>query len=105
MSHETRKTEERGGAYAPELKEPSLYAVVMHNDDYTTMDFVVAVLMRVFQKSAEEAAQIMTSVHNTGNGVAGVYPFDIAVTKRLLAERMAEERNYPLRLSVMEARP
>ncbi|MCL2702428.1 MAG: ATP-dependent Clp protease adaptor ClpS [Defluviitaleaceae bacterium] len=103
MPGETRRIEERGNAFMPELREPNLYAVVLHNDDYTTMDFVVAVLMRVFQKQAEEAARIMTDVHINGEGVAGVYPFDIAVTKRLLAERMAEEKNFPLRVSVMEA--
>jgi len=94
--------EERGNTSLPELKEPNLYAVVLHNDNYTTMDFVVAILMRVFQKPAEEAAAIMTNVHINGEGVAGIYPFDIAVTKRLLAERMAEEKNFPLKVSIRE---
>lgn len=99
----TRKEIRGGTGLAPEVAEPKLYAVILHNDDYTTMDFVVAVLTRVFQKTPQDAAEIMMRVHNQGDGVAGIYPFDIAVTKKLLAERMAEEKNFPLRISVAEA--
>ena len=85
-----------------EVKEPKLYAVLLHNDDYTTMDFVVDLLMRVFGKNAQDAADVMMNVHNQGRGVAGIYPYDIAMTKRILAESMAAERDFPLRLTVEE---
>ncbi|MDR1704274.1 MAG: ATP-dependent Clp protease adaptor ClpS [Clostridiales bacterium] len=101
-THNSRFQPVKENGAAPEIAQPKLYAVILHNDDYTTMDFVVSVLMRVFHKSPEDAAAIMMNVHNAGEGIAGVYPFDVAVTKKLLAERMAEERNYPLRVSVVE---
>ena len=104
MSTETGRRSEHGGAVFPEVLEPKLYAVVLHNDNYTTMDFVITVLMKVFRKSGEEAAAIMMEVHNNGEGTAGVYPFDIAVTKKLLAERMAETENFPLKISVQEVK-
>ena len=65
----------------PKLKEPSKYAVLLLNDDYTTMEFVVDVLHRFFRKSPQEATQIMMRVHQEGKGLAGVYVFEIAETK------------------------
>jgi len=100
MATEARRSE---GIVLPEVKEPRLYAVVLHNDDFTTMDFVVDLLIKLFGKSAQEAAQVMMAVHENGEGVAGIYPFDIAVTKKLLAERKAAEESFPLRISVAEA--
>ncbi len=82
------------------LKEPSMFSVVMHNDDVTTMDFVVMILMRIFKKSAEEASNIMMQVHNNGSGIAGVYIYDIAITKKLVSEQLAREKGFPLRLSI-----
>ncbi len=87
----------------PELEEPKLYKVVIHNDNYTTMDFVVEVIVKVFHRVPSEATRIMLEVHNKGSGVAGIYPYDIAVTKVSEVHRMAREREFPLRCSVEEA--
>ncbi len=83
------------------LAEPPMYRVLLMNDDYTPMDFVVEILMRVFNKSVESATQIMMSVHNQGSGVCGVYTYEIAETKTGTVHRLAEENGYPLR-STME---
>ena len=84
------------------LKEPNMYAVIIHNDDITTMDFVVEVLVNIFQKSPPEAAGLMMDVHEKGSGVAGVYIFDIACTKKFQADRMASESGFPLKLTIRE---
>ncbi|MDR1559307.1 MAG: ATP-dependent Clp protease adaptor ClpS [Clostridiales bacterium] len=86
-----------------ELREPKMFAVVVHNDDITTMDFVVEVLVKVFRKTTAEGAQIMMNVHERGKGVAGVYTYDIAVTKKFQADMMSREYNFPLKLTVDEA--
>jgi ATP-dependent Clp protease adaptor protein ClpS len=83
------------------LTEPPMYRVFLMNDDYMPMDFVVEILMRVFNKSIDSATQIMMSVHNNGSGVCGVYTYEIAETKTGTVHRMAEENGYPLR-STME---
>ncbi len=82
------------------LKKPPLYRVLLHNDNYTTRDFVVAVLKEVFHKSEPEAIQIMLHVHNNGVGVAGVYTFEVAETKIKTVEKLARENEFPLRLSL-----
>ena len=82
------------------LKKPQLYKVIFHNDDYTTMEFVVAVLREVFRKSESDAVAIMQNVHRTGFGVAGVYTFEIAETKVQTTLKLAREHEYPLRLTV-----
>jgi ATP-dependent Clp protease adaptor protein ClpS len=84
------KTEIRTG-------KPSLYNVFLLNDDYTTMDFVVHILERIFQKNRTEATQIMLHVHKQGMGLAGVYPREIAETKVETVHRMARENEYPLK--------
>lgn len=81
-------------------KKPPLYRVLLHNDDYTTRDFVVFVLATVFHRSEGEAVRIMLHVHHTGVGVAGVYTREIAETKIQTVERMAQEQEFPLRLSM-----
>lgn len=86
-----------------ELKEPELYRVVLLNDDFTTMDFVVAVLVHVFHKSPQEAQKIMLDVHRKGRGVVGMYPWDIAVTKAEQVHRLARQEEFPLRCIVEEA--
>ena len=86
-----------------ELSEPRMYAVVLHNDDITTMDFVVELLMRIFHKTAAEGAGIMMAVHENGKGIAGVYTYDIAVTKKMQGELMSRAHNFPLQLTVDEA--
>ncbi|MHB8875975.1 MAG: ATP-dependent Clp protease adaptor ClpS [Myxococcaceae bacterium] len=82
------------------LKRPTLYKVLLHNDDYTTMEFVVAVLREVFRRPEEEAIAIMLSVHRTGVGVAGVYTYEIAETKVRMTEQLARENEFPLKLSM-----
>jgi ATP-dependent Clp protease adaptor protein ClpS len=83
-----------------EAKEPPLYKVMLHNDDYTTMDFVVHVLMTVFRKPIDDAVNIMLSVHQTGIGVAGIYPAEIAETKIATVHRMAREESFPLKCTM-----
>jgi ATP-dependent Clp protease adaptor protein ClpS len=82
------------------LKKPTLYKVLLHNDNYTTREFVVAVLKEVFHKSETDAVQIMLHVHNSGIGVAGVYTYEVAETKVKTVERLARENEFPLRLSL-----
>ena len=83
-----------------QLKRPQLYKVLFHNDNYTTRDFVVAVLREVFHKSESDAVAIMLHVHNTGIGVAGVYTYDVARTKIDVVEALAREHEFPLRLTM-----
>ena len=84
------------------LRTPSLYSVIIHNDDITTMDFVTEILTQVFHKTPVAAAQLMMEVHELGHGVAGVYVFDIAVTKKSQADLRAAERGFPLKLTIRE---
>ncbi|MFO7850727.1 MAG: ATP-dependent Clp protease adapter ClpS [Spirochaetia bacterium] len=79
-----------------ETKEPDMYRVVLLNDDYTTMDFVIYIIQKVFHKPAAEAAKIMMDVHKKGKGIVGVYPLDIARTKAGEVKKLAQEREYPL---------
>lgn len=82
------------------LKKPPLYKVLLHNDNYTTREFVVAVLKEIFHKSETDAVQIMLHVHHHGVGVAGVYTYDVAQTKLRQTEQLAREHEFPLRLSM-----
>ncbi|MBQ9356683.1 MAG: ATP-dependent Clp protease adaptor ClpS [Prevotella sp.] len=81
------------------LKEPHRYVVIIHNDDFTTMEFVVRVLMEVFFKERAEAEALMLSVHHTGKAIVGVYSYDVALSKIQRATSMAREEGYPLRLT------
>jgi ATP-dependent Clp protease adaptor protein ClpS len=83
-----------------ELKEPEMYRVILHNDHYTTMDFVVEVIMKIFHKPVIEASRIMLDVHKKGSGMVGVYPYDIAETKRLQVMQMSREREFPLKCTI-----
>ena len=85
-----------------ELKEPSKYRVILHNDDYTPMDFVVDILMSIFSKSFEEAEIIMWRVHEKGSAVCGVYTFEIAETKVEQVKTKAREMGYPLLATLEE---
>jgi ATP-dependent Clp protease adaptor protein ClpS len=82
---------------------PEPWKVLLHNDDFTTMDFVVAVLVRHFDKSPTEATYVMLQVHHKGAGVAGVYPKDIAETKVAVVTEEARESGMPLRLTMEPA--
>ena len=81
-------------------KEPRRYKVIIHNDDFTTMDFVVKVLRDIFFMNEQDAETLMMQVHNTGQAVVGIYSYDIAQTKSQKAIKMARENGFPLRLSV-----
>ncbi len=84
-----------------EVKEPEMYRVILLNDDYTTTDFVVEILVSIFHKSPIEAAKIMMDVHKKGRGIVGLYTFDIAATKIAQVHMKARESEYPLKC-VME---
>ncbi|MCL1877826.1 MAG: ATP-dependent Clp protease adaptor ClpS [Defluviitaleaceae bacterium] len=84
------------------LRTPSMYEVIIHNDHVTTMDFVTEILTQIFHKSPPAAAALMMEVHQLGHGVAGVYVFDIAVTKKSQADLRASERGFPLKLTIRE---
>lgn len=84
------------------LKKPRMYRVIMYNDDYTSMEFVVEILITVFNKPAAEATKIMLDVHKRGAGVCGVYTYDIAVTKINQVHRLAKGNQFPLRCGYEE---
>jgi ATP-dependent Clp protease adaptor protein ClpS len=86
------------------LQRPRMWRVLLHNDDYTTQDFVVLVLETVFHKPRGEAFTIMMAVHRSGIGVAGIYTRDVAETKIRTTRQMAEEQEFPL-LVTMEPEP
>jgi ATP-dependent Clp protease adaptor protein ClpS len=86
------------------LERPRMWRVLLHNDDYTTQEFVVWVLETVFRKPRAEAFTIMMAVHRSGLGVAGVYTHDVAETKVKTTQQMAEEQEFPL-LVTMEPEP
>lgn len=81
-------------------KKPPMYKVLLHNDDYTTKEFVVFVLQSVFHRSEVDAIAIMEHVHNHGVGVAGVYTFEVAETKVTKTVQLARAHEYPLQLSI-----
>ena len=81
-------------------KEPPMYRVLLHNDDYTTMEFVVEILMIVFKRSIEEATRVMLNVHQNGVGVCGTYAYEIAETKVELVEVLARSNGFPLKCSM-----
>lgn len=97
--------EESGVLTKPEeaLKAPSLYKVLLHNDDYTPMDFVVEVLEDFFNKQSHEAHDIMIEVHNKGIGLGGIFPREIAETKVDQVHRYANECDYPLKCTLEES--
>ncbi len=99
----SRRTTEVIDKPEQQVKQPTLFRVVLHNDDYTTMEFVVEVLENVFLMHPAQAYRVMLQVHNQGRGVCGVYPLEIAETKVAVVHRLARERGFPLMASVEEA--
>ncbi len=85
---------------AVSIEVPPEKDVVFYNDDYTTMEFVVEVLVSIFNKSQEDAQQLMTTVHNTGSAVVGTYTYDIAVSRTNLTRSIAKKNGFPLRVEV-----
>ncbi len=83
-----------------ETKEPRLYKVLLHNDDYTSMEFVISILETVFHKSIPDATEIMLNVHNEGIGIAGVYTREISETKISTVHQLAQKNEFPLRCSM-----
>jgi ATP-dependent Clp protease adaptor protein ClpS len=100
MARQPDTREDGGVAIAtrtkPKLKRPPLFKVLLHNDDFTTMEFVVSVLQSVFHHDENGAVAIMLNVHNNGVGVAGVYSYEIAETKVAKVTSLAREAGYPL---------
>lgn len=84
-----------------ELEEPKKFKVFLLNDDYSTMDFVIDVLVKVFRKSVDEASVIMLNIHNNGREVCGIYTHEIAATKVAQVKKMARDQGFPLK-AVME---
>ena len=84
-------------------EDPKLYNVILLNDDYTTMEFVLQILETLFHKSPAEAFRIMMHVHRNGRGLAGVYPWEVAETKAEKVAVLASEAGYPLRATIEEA--
>ena len=103
MTDQNQHYEEEGGTTTIEKKKvqlPRKYKVLLHNDDYTTMEFVIFILQNVFHKSLMEAEEIMLAVHRTGVGVCGVYTHEIAESKAKKVERLAREHSHPLLCSI-----
>lgn len=86
-----------------EVQEPPLYKALLHNDDYTSMEFVVSILEHIFHKSPQEATRIMLNVHEKGIGIAGIYTREICETKITLVHELARQNEFPLRCSMEKA--
>lgn len=103
----TRKTDESNQqsftAEKEKLKKPPLYAVLLMNDDYTPMDFVVHVLMKFFDKTEDQATQVMLQVHEKGHGVCGIFTREIAETKAARVVQYAQEHQHPLQTRIVPA--
>jgi len=87
---------------ALELEEPQMFKVLLHNDDYTSMDFVVEVLTGIFHKSHAQAEQIMLQIHEKGKAICGVYSFEIAQTKAQQVKQSAKQNEFPLLATIEE---
>lgn len=83
-----------------DVREPPMYKVLLHNDDYTTMEFVVEILLLVFNKTPEQAVEIMLNVHRKGIGICGVYTFEVSETKVNTVHSIARQSGFPLKCSM-----
>ncbi len=101
MSSETDRDEQSGTATVnkKKLQPPRMHKVLMHNDDYTTMEFVVLVLQKFFNKNYNEAQSIMLDVHSSGYGVCGIYTYEVAESKVAKVIKFARDNGHPLRCS------
>ncbi len=88
--------------FALELEEPQMFRVLLHNDDYTSMDFVVDILIRIFHKTHAQAEQIMLQIHEKDKAVCGVYSFEIAQTKAEQVKQLAKQNEFPLLATIEE---
>ncbi|PCI30010.1 MAG: ATP-dependent Clp protease adapter ClpS [SAR324 cluster bacterium] len=84
------------------LKPPQQYKVILHNDDYTPMEFVIEILMVVFKRDETKATEIMLNVHQKGQGICGVYTYEIAESKVMRVQEMARQYEYPLQATLEE---
>jgi ATP-dependent Clp protease adaptor protein ClpS len=84
----------------PKVRRPPRFKVILYNDDFTPMEFVVQILEKIFQKGPAEATQLMLGIHRNGFGIAGVYVLEVAETKVVAVHQAAEQRGYPLRAGV-----
>ena len=101
MSHNDSGTRETTDIETEDIVgEPPMYRVLLINDDYTTMDFVISILVEVFAKSAEEATRIMLDVHKRGRGICGIYPLEIAETKVDTVHALARGNGFPLKCTM-----
>lgn len=104
MSNSNKNLPEGGLDLADETatEEPKLYRVLMHNDDYTPMDFVIFVLKKFFSKNEKDAYEIMLDVHHKGVGLAGIYSFEVAETKVMQVNQFSKSQQHPLKTSFEE---
>jgi ATP-dependent Clp protease adaptor protein ClpS len=102
MDWQSQKSTENTTNFETEIQEPKEYKVIFLNDDYTTMDFVVAMLVSVFHKSENDAITLMETVHKSGSAVVGVYSYDIALTRKKIVIENARRNGFPLRVEVEE---
>ena len=85
------------------LDDPGMYRVIMYNDDYTTMEFVVSVLVNVFKNTVEQATKIMLNIHQNGQATVGIYTYDIAYTRVKQVYTLAERFDFPLKCSIISS--
>lgn len=100
MTDRQNRQDEEGGVATlakPKVKQPSMYQVVMLNDDYTTMDFVIHVLQKFFHKTFDQANRIMLNIHQKGKDVCGLYPYDVAATKIMQVNDYSRKNEMPLK--------
>lgn len=102
MSDQNNQMENTGSGFAEDtgFQLPPERKVIFYNDDFTTMEFVVDVLVSIFNKSQDEAESLMQAVHNAGSSVVGTYTFDIAVSRANLTTQIARKNGFPLRVEV-----
>lgn len=98
--NDTEENQDTGLLEKAEVREPSLYKVLLINDDFTPMDFVVHVLQKFFNKNADDAKRIMLDVHQHGQGLAGIFSFEVAETKVFLTNNLSKQNKYPLKCTM-----